>query len=225
MKRIIIMLLAVLTVLSLFSCAKGDDIPDGEENPSVSSDIQDKKQYNPPAYDEEGNYLGFSDIPAGYDALAAAEDGCLVIDNTNGTNEYGATVILKTDTYGYENWEGFEKLSAEGENAFIRVAHFIDGVGYYSDLHYYDGKYILFETNPELGTNKICEFKYLRYLEGTVGVPAKKHYYYVLTDSLELTYYDVSRTIFASSAAMASDIPFEWLGFTTYFDDALKQEG
>lgn len=219
MKRIIIMLLAVLTVLSLFSCAKGDDIPDGEENPSVSSDIPYKKQYNPPAYDEEGNYLGFSDIPEGYDALAAAEDGCLVIDNTNGTNEYGATVILKTDTYGYENWEGFEKLSAEGKNAFIRVAHFIDGVGYYSDLHYYDGKYILFETNPELGTNKICEFRYLRCLEGTVGKPddPSAAYLYVLTDSLELTYEEVSRSMVASSISQMTKIPYEWLGFMTFF--------
>lgn len=198
MQRIIALIMVILIATCLFACA-------GE-------------RYLPPTYDESGNYLGFSDITESYTPEDAAEDGCLVIDSMG--DDY--------TTSGYEKWKRFVERAEAGENAFLRVAHFIEGVGYYSDLHYYDGKYILFETNPELGTNKICEFKYLRCLEGNIGMPGeqKKHFYYVLTDSLELTYADVSRTIFASSAAMASDIPFKWLGFTTHFrDEILKQEG
>ena len=200
MKKILAIILILVIASGMASCASG------------------KETNKTPTYDGEGNYLGFSDITESYTPEDAAEDGCLVIDSIG--DDY--------TTSGYEKWERFVERAEAGENAFLRVVHFIDGVGYYSDLHYYDGKYILFETNPELGTNKICEFKYLRCLEGNIGMPGeqKKHFYYVLTDSLELTYADVSRTIFASSAAMASDIPFKWLGFTTHFrDEILKQEG
>ena len=206
MKKILAIILILIVISVIVSCASG------------------KETNKAPTYDGEGNYLGFSDITEGYTAEDAAEDGCLVIDNTNGKNEHGATVIEESNLYGYEHWERFVERTEKGENAFLRVAHFIDGVGYYSDLYYFDGKYILFNNN-ELGIYKECEYKYLRYLEGTAGVGEnqKKHFFYVLTDSLELTYYDVSRTIFASSMSMASDIPFKWLGFTTFLsDDILK---
>lgn len=222
MKRIISMLIAVLTALALFSCAKADDIPsasDSKESPSASSDIPDEKQYLPPTYDEEGNYLGFSDIPENYTPAEATEDGCFVIDSINGEKEYGATIILEKTTYGYENWESFEALSAAGENAVIRVAHFINGVGYYQDLHYFDGKYILFENN-EFGIHKECEFKYLRRLEESAEADDKpsKSYLYILTDSLELTYEEVFRSMVSSSISQMTKIPFKWLGFTTYFN-------
>ena len=217
------MLIAVLTVLALFSCAKADDIPsasDSKESPSASSDIPDEKQYLPPTYDEEGNYLGFSDIPEGYTYADAVADGCLVIDNKNGKNEYGATVIEESKTFGYEKWEHFWELSQSGENAFLRVAHFIDGVGYYSDLHYCDGKYILFNNN-ELGIYKECEYKYLRYLDkvNENGIA----YLFILTDSLELTYEEVARSMTASSISQMTKIPYEWLGFMTWFNDEVTQ--
>ena len=186
MKKILAIILILIITAGMISCAEMN-----EENKI-------------PTYDGEGNYLGFSDITEGYTAEDAAEDGCLVIDNTNGKNEHGATVIEKSDTYGYEKWERFIERAEDGEDAFLRVAHFINGVGYYEDLYYFEGKYILFENN-ELGIYKDCEYKYLRYLEGNAGVGEnqRKAYYYVLTDSLELTYADVGRTIFASSMSMA----------------------
>ena len=202
MKRLIAIILILVLASGMASCASW------------------KETNKPPTYDDEGNYLGFSDIAEGYTAENAAEDGCLVIDNTNSKNEYGATIIEKSSLYGYEQWERFVERAEDGADAFLRVAHFIDGVGYYSDLYYFEGKYILFQNN-ELGIYKDCEYKHLRYLESTVGDPPRRSYYYVLTDSLELTYYDVSRTIFASSAAMASDIPFKWVGFTTFFRDEI----
>ena len=204
MKRIIAIILILVLAAGMVSCTEAEDVN------------------KIPAYDGEGNYLGFSDITEGYTAEDAAEDGCLVIDNINGKNEHGATVIEESNLYGYEHWERFIERAEGGEDAFLRVAHFIDGVGYYKDIYYFDGKYILFNNN-ELGIYKECEYKYLRYLEGNAGVGEnqKKHFFYVLTDSLELTYYDVSRTIFASNMAMASDIPFKWLGFTTFLSDEI----
>ena len=221
MKKNIAILLSVIMLLSLtalFSCkGQTDDTPQSE--PENTDDLP-VHSYTPPAYDAEGNYLGFSDITEGYTPEDAVADGCLVIDNKNGKNEYGATVIEETKTFGYEKWEHFWELSQSGENAFIRVAHFIDGVGYYFDLHYCDGKYILFNNN-ELGIYKECEFKYLRYLDkvNENGIA----YLFILTDSLELTYEEVSRSMVASSTSQMTKIPYKWVGFMTWFNDEVTQ--
>ena len=170
-------------------------------------------------YAKDGGYLGFSDIPDGYTAADAIADGCLVIDTTNKLNQYMATVTDTQETAGYEHWAAFTDTASRGEDAFIRVAHFIDGVGYYSDLYYLDGKYTIFDLN-EYGVSEGESFKYLRRLDGMAGPPndRKEACFYVLTDSLELTYDDVSWSHLASDLSTVTDIPYVWLGFMIYFE-------
>lgn len=170
-------------------------------------------------YGEDGSYLGFSDIPSDYTAASAAADGCLVIDTVQGKNEYGATITEKRETDGYENWKKFIKRTESGKDAFLRVAHFIDGIGYYHDLYYCDGKYTIFENN-EYGISEGETFKYLRRLVGLAGPASdpKEDCFYVLTDSMELTYRDVSWSFLSSDHTTVTKIPFEWLGFMIYFE-------
>lgn len=170
-------------------------------------------------YGTDGSYTGFSDIPSTYTAEDAINDGCLVIDIVRGTNEYGATVTKECETAGYENWQSFLAKSESGEYAFLRVAHFIDGIGYYHDLFYCNGRYTVFNFN-ELGISEGESYRYLRRLDGYTGSASApvQHCYYVLTDSQELTYQEVSRSFFSSDVSLNTTVPFEWLGFMVYFE-------
>lgn len=167
----------------------------------------------------DDSYLGFSDIPEGYTSKDAADDGCLVIDITQKPNEYGALVTDKENTSGYEGWVAFTETASRGDDAFIRVAHFIDGVGYYHDLYYTGGKYTIFDLN-EFGVSEGKSFKYLRRLDGIAGPASdpKEDCFYVLTDSLELSYDDVSWSFLSSDHTTVTKIPFEWLGFMIHFE-------
>lgn len=173
-----------------------------------------------PTYDENGKYIGFSDIPDGYTAEEAIADGCLVIDTVKtGVNEYGVTLYETPTTEGYDEWLEFIDRSDDGKDAFLRVAHYIEGVGYYRDLYYKDGKYTIFDCN-EYGVSEGETFTYLRSLDGYVGPVGsqKEDCYYVLTDSLELTYEDVSWSYLSSDHNSVTKIPFVWLSFMIYFE-------
>ena len=200
MKRNIFVLVAfVLLALSLSACSS--------------------KEARHMQYDDNGIYAGFSDIPDHYTAADAASDGCLVIDTTLKPNEYGVDITDQQKTYGYEQWQRFLEKSEAGENAFLRVAHFIDGVGYYRDLYYCDGKYTIFDYN-EYGISESESFQYLRRLEGKTGPASdpRDDCYYVLTDSMELTYRDVNWSFLSSDFSTVTDIPFVWLTFMIYFE-------
>ena len=78
MKKILAILLSAIMLLSvtaLFSCkGQTDDVQQSE--PENTDDLP-VHSYTPPAYDAEGNYLGFSDITEGYtpeDAVAASSE-------------------------------------------------------------------------------------------------------------------------------------------------------
>ena len=90
-------------------------------------------------------------------------------------------------------------------------------MGYYHDLYYTAGKYRIFDLN-EYGISGGKEFRYLRKLDGIAGFPRREDCYYVLTDSLELTYHDVSWSFLSSSFETVTKIPFKWLGFMIYFE-------
>lgn len=171
------------------------------------------------SYGEDGSYTGFSNIPSTYTAAGAIDDGCLVIDTIQGTNEHGATITEECETAGYENWQSFLAKTESGEDAFLRVAHFIDGIGYYCDLYYCDGKYTIFDFN-EYGISKGATFQYLRRLDGYAGPASapKQDCFYVLTDSKELTYQDVNWSFLSSDFSSITTIPFKWLGFMIYFE-------
>ena len=169
--------------------------------------------------DADGAYLGFGDVPEDYTPQKAVKDGCLVIDIIQEPNAGGVMVSKETNTYGYEHWQDFASAEEEGRDAFLRVVTFIDGIGYYKDLYYRNKTYTLFEWN-EYGI--FCEgsFRYLRRLDGMAGPVSdpKEDCFYVLTDSLELTYHDVSWSYLSSGYPPPTDIPFEWLGFMIYFE-------
>ena len=170
-------------------------------------------------YAEGGSYAGFSDITSDYTSADAERHGCLLIDIKTELNEYGVNINKEVRTAGYEKWQSFVAKAEAHENTFLRVATFIDGVGYYKDIYFVDGKYTAFDLN-EYGVSEGKTFKYLRRLDGYDGpmTDRQKASYYVLTDSTELTFEDVRWSFFASDLSTVTKIPFEWLGFMIYFE-------
>ena len=210
MKKFVAIILTAILTLSLFSCAEREE---KGENIEIS--------YN------DGKYSGFSDIPENYTVDDAIDDGCLVIETLDdGTNAYGVQMSKTGRTEGYEYWKSFLEKSQNDEDAFLRVAHFIRGTGYYHDLYYSDGKYTIFDFN-EYGISEGESYSLLRRLDGMAGPVGnqKEAHYYVLTDSTELTYHDVSWSHLSSSISTITDIPFEWLGFMIYFKEEAQNEG
>ncbi len=165
--------------------------------------------------DLTSTYTGFSDIPNDYTADDAIKDGCLVIDTEQEPNKYGAMVTKSRQTAGYEHWLAFLASAENGDDAFLRIAHFIDGVGYYRDLYHTDGRYKIYNYD-EYGVSGGAPFKYLRKLDGVEN--GKETSFYVLTDSTKLTFHDVRWKYISSNLETVTDIPFVWLTFMVYFD-------
>lgn len=198
--RYLSLMLFLFTLLALVSCGKA---------PAVHRDI---------TYDKNGVYAGFSSLPKNYDAEKATKDGCLTIDILREPNAGGVLVSKEIETFGYERWEEFLTAAEAGEDAFLRIAQFIDGTGYYHDLYYCDGTYTIFDLN-EYGISDGETFRYLRRLEGTAGPISdpQEDFLYVLTDSKKLTYHDVMWSYLSSDSRTVTTIPFEPLGFMVYF--------
>ena len=190
LKRILTLTLLFVVLATACSC--------GVKDASIPS----------PQYDADGVYAGFSDIPENYNADMAIKDGCVVISH------YTVSDTQPQIATGYKHFEQFMESAQNGQDCFVRAAHFIDGIGYYTDLYYHDGKYIHFKYD-EYGISEGKSFTYLRRLESEYS---KGHCYYVLTDSLELAYHDVSWSYLASNPSTVTKIPFVWLGFTTYYN-------
>jgi len=168
-----------------------------------------------PSYDADGVYTGFSDIPENYNADMAIKDGCVVISH------YTVSDTQPNVNTGYEHFEKFVQEAEQKKNSFVRVAHFINGIGYYTDLYYHDGKYLHFKFDDKSGPSNGESYMYLRRLDSEEN---KNHCLYVLTDSIDLTYSDVMQQKFSGSILPSSisrdppHKPYLWLGFTTYFN-------
>ena len=154
--------------------------------------------------DADGAYTGFADIPSDLTADDAVKQGWYVIEES--------TLIA-----GTEVWQDFLATSEDGEDAFLRVAHFIGEEVFYIDLYHIDGLYY-FCKNDNGTVSLVGKYTYLRALTDLWGNPLREHTLYVLTDSLELTHHDVTWSWLSSSTYNVTDIPFYWLGFTTYLD-------
>lgn len=154
--------------------------------------------------DDNGVYTGFDNIPANLTAADAVKMGWYVIEES-------------TLLSGVDAWQDFLTTSEKGEDAFLRVAHFIEGEYFYTDLYHIDGLYY-FCKNDNGTVSPVGKYTYLRALTDLWGNPLREHTIYVLTDSLELTHHDVTWSWLSSSIYNVTDIPFYWLGFTTYLD-------
>ena len=203
MKKYVAIILTAILTLSLFSCSEREE---KGENIEIS--------YN------DGKYSGFSDIPDNYTVDDAINDGCLVIETLDdGTNVHGVEMRKTGRTEGYEHWVSFLEKSQNGEDAFLRVAHFIRGTGYYHDLYYADGKYTIFDFN-EYGISEGESYSLLRRLDGMAGTGEfqREDHFYVLTDSTEITYSDITHRLFSSTFSPNEIVPYEWLSFMIYFE-------
>ena len=155
--------------------------------------------------DADGAYTGFADIPSDLTSADAVKQGWYVIEDS-------------TLLSGTEAWQEFLATSEDGKDAFLRVAHFIGEEFFYTDLYHVDETYY-FCLNNNGDITPLGKYTYLRALTDLWGNPKKEHTLYVLTDSLELTHHDVTWSHLSSSIYNVTDIPFYWLGFTTYLNE------
>ena len=157
--------------------------------------------------DKDGNYVGFSDIPADTAALAL-ERGSLVID-INGLSSMGP------EEHNVEAWYDFLDKSRKGDEASLRVAVFNDGVGSYWDLYYRDDIYRLFRQNK---SGEIIAEKY-RYLHALPYTVENSHSgiehtvtRYILTDNADTN----SAQFNENGALIHFDAPYALLDFASY---------
>lgn len=178
-------------MLTLVGCKTEDISP--EETQAETSILN---------YDGKGNYIGFESVPEDYTPELAAKDGCLVVSVS--TEENGAAQVSGADV-----WYTFLSKSQLEEEAFMRVAYFIDGKASYEDLYFSDGRYSVFANNDN-GVYKKSDFTMIKLLEKEDGTDA----FYVLTDSEKITYEDVIPLLADRDAESAID--FDFLPFTFY---------
>jgi hypothetical protein len=190
-KKLMGLFCVVLCVFGLVACA--------DREPDISVH-----------FSEDGTYLGFEDVPEYATSDDALEDGCFVVvsDSDGGGLLYG----------GQEYWAQFLQDSGNGDDAFLRVVQFIDGTAYVSDLLYTGDTFHYFDAESEDLSDR--PYQHLRELTGNAGSPEKEITWYVLTDSLDLSFEDAILSIVSSSMNVIESTPdFCWLGFTTYLDD------
>jgi hypothetical protein len=154
-------------------------------------------------------YIGFENLPEYLKAEDAQKEGCYVIvSSSDGGGElYG----------GKEAWTRFLEDSRAGKDAFLRIVQFLDEKAYVSDLLYLDDAYYFYDQESD--DLRRHPYQYLRVLTGTAGMPEREITWYVLTDSMELTFKEAYRRFISSSMSEIEAIPpFEWLGFTFYLE-------
>lgn len=167
LKKIVILILLFTCIAVLASsCIKTNDNYDSFER----------------SFDEKGNYIGFSDLPSDYTFEKAKDDGCFVKQNL--------------DTYANENlWDNFVKASSQREDSSIRIVQFFteDNSAYFTDLHYMNGYYYVFNASSKNQRKK--GYLYLLTLGGKNDNPPKGSCYIVLTNDKNLTYETVKRDL------------------------------
>ncbi len=171
---------------------------------------REKSSCDPGELIKNGVYVGFEDAKEYATPEEALDDGCLVIvSDASGGSLYG----------GEEHWESFLRDSRSGDDAILRVVHFIGEKAYRNDYLYIGGTYHYFYSGEDSEMTEDRPFSYLRRLDGQNGEPKRHVTWYVLTDSSELTY-DLARLkIISSSTDVINAIPqYVWLSFTIYID-------
>lgn len=115
---------------------------------------------------------------------------------------------------GEEYWEDFLNDTVKGNKAEVKWCYKGADTEEYYTLSYRGGRFYYSQNGGEEAV-----FSYLRPLMGYFGNPRKESTMFVLTDSLELTCDDVHWAFLSSNTESVTDIPFVWIGFTTYIED------
>jgi len=165
-----------------------------------------KTKYNNNAldfsFDQNGNYLGFSDLPTKYTIKDAKGDGYFVTQDLE--------VIANENL-----WDDFVKTSLHRENASIRIVKFFTestGNPYFLDLFFKDGYYYLFDSSAE--NQERQPYLYLLTLEGQFGNPLRDSDVIVLTNDDTLTFEKVMRVMLSSSMEYKKSVsPFRIVMF------------
>lgn len=177
MKKVLIAIIVVLVMLII---------------PCCSSKTNKNLEYS---FDNNGNYIGFTTIPADYTLEQAEEDGCYISKNLQ-------------EISGEKAWAEFVKNAAKGINSSIRIICIYDEVTYYEDLFFVDGSYQIFDSSSE--DLKIHNYKYMLDLKGTMPNATKESRFVVLTDDEALTFDDVIlRLISSDMNVINSGSPFK----------------
>lgn len=143
--------------------------------------------------DDGGEYTGFLELPTDYTMDMAGDDGHLI-------KEDGQIVANEG------SFDSFIKKSKNGEDTMLRMVSFqsdADDV-YFCDLFYRDGLFYLFDSSAKVQTPQ--SYKYLLKINGTVGIPKKDRYMYILTDDDTLTYDLVFQSMFSSNSEVIKSI-------------------
>lgn len=154
------------------------------------------------SFDENGNYLGFPDLPLNYTIEDAKSDGYFVTQDLE--------VISNKDV-----WDNFVKTSLHGENTSIRIVKFYTestGSPFFLDLFYEDGYYYLFDSSTE--NQKKQPYLYLLTLEGKFGNPVRDSGVILLTNDDTLTFGTVMKVLISSNIDYIKSIsPFRIVMF------------
>jgi hypothetical protein len=150
-------------------------------------------------FDSEGIYAGFSSVPDRYTIEQAIKDGCYISDWETEEDLRAANNRV---------WEEFLAVSGAGRECSIRFAWFLPEGNSYADLYYKDGTFHYFQSDCPAADKG---WTMLRTLTGEAGIPKKEQTVYVLTDSTELTYDDVTWSMLSSDTRSVTKIPFVWL--------------
>ena len=166
---------------------------------------------NPPFETSPGGaYAGFDTVSEEYTPDEALTDGCMVVVDGGGSN----SVLYGGESVFYDFLE-----ACDSGDAAMRVAYFLDGGVFFGDLIYSGGKYYYIDSERP---GDCTGFTKLRVLKTKGGIPERELTYYVITDSDELTADDVKWYYLSSDMSKITDIPFKWLGFTTYLTQAAQ---
>lgn len=150
-------------------------------------------------FDSDGIYTGFASVLDRYTIGQAIKDGCYV-----SADEMEEDYKAAND----RAWEEFLTVSGTGRDCAIRFAWFLPEGNSYADLYYKNGTFHYFQSEHPAADK---EWTMLRALTGEAGIPKKELTIYVLTDSRELTYDDVTWSMLSSDTRSITKIPFVWL--------------
>lgn len=121
--------------------------------------------------------------------------------------------------YGGEGeWKEFLNNIENNKDCTLQIVSFIGDDYIMEQISFRNGRYYYYNSNKDddmmLSTVNEKEYKYLRKLTGITPGSNMESVFYVLTDSLELTWEDVFQSLISSNLETVSDIEYEilWCG-------------